>query len=89
MINHGAKGQYQKRASDKLIWNGISEVVLPSDYTSSYCVKHGIVNSKMRKGESVVCPSCKEVRHADENAADTLAICYKPPHNFYTFVTSV
>ena len=29
MINNGAKGQYQKRASDKLIWNGLSEVVLP------------------------------------------------------------
>ena len=75
MLNNGSKGQYQKRASEKLSWNGIPELALGSYYTSSCCIKHGLVDGKMRKGERFFCPECKEPRHADENAADTIA-CY-------------
>lgn len=75
MLNNGSKGQYQDRASEKLSWNGIPELVVASYYTSSCCIKHGVVDGRMRKGESFQCAACDEPRHADENAADTLA-CY-------------
>lgn len=34
MINHGSKGQYQRRARQTFRWNGVPEVVIPSWYTS-------------------------------------------------------
>jgi hypothetical protein len=74
MINNGSKGQYQKRATDKLLFNGVAEIVVPSWYTSRTCVKHSIVvDAKHRKGERIYLPCCELHHHADEHASDTIA----------------
>lgn len=74
LINHGSKGQYQRRATDKLQWNGVPEVVIPSWYTSRACLPHAvIVEKKHRKGERIYLPCCAMHEHADEHAADTIA----------------
>jgi len=74
MLNNGSKGQYQRRAASKLLWNGIPEIVAPSWYTSRACLKHsGIVEKKHRVGESIFLPCCGKHDHADEHAADTIA----------------
>lgn len=74
MINNGSKGQYQKRASDKMLFNGVAEIVVPSWYTSRACFKHSrIVEKKHRSGERIYLPCCGHHDHADEHAADTIA----------------
>ena len=74
LLNNGSKGQYQKRASDKLLWNGIPEVVVPAWYTSRACVAHGeIVAKRHRSGERIYLPCCGRHDHADEHAGDTIA----------------
>ena len=74
MINNGSKGQYQKRASDKLLFNGVAEIVVPSWYTSRACFKHSkIMGKKSRKGEKIYLSCCGHHDHADEHAADTIA----------------
>ena len=74
MLNSGSKGQYQRRASAKLAWNGIPEVVQPSWYTSRACPRHSlIVDPKHRQGEQIFMPCCGKHEHADEHAADTIA----------------
>jgi hypothetical protein len=76
MINHGSKGQYQRRASQNLRWNGVPEVVVPSWYTSRSCVWHAVIlPQKFRRGERIELPCCGREDHADEHAADTIA-CY-------------
>lgn len=76
MLNNGSKGQYQKRATDKMLWNGVPELVVPSWYTSRACLAHSvIVDKKHRKGERIHLPCCGIDDHADEHAADTIA-CY-------------
>ena len=73
MINNGSKGQYQKRATDKLLWNGIPEVVVPSWYTSRSCLTHSqVIEKKHRKGEDIFLPCCDKHDHADMHAADTI-----------------
>ena len=72
MLNAGSQGHYRRIASDKLTWQGVPERVVPSWYTSSCCVRHGLVDRKMRQGSVFKCPRCDEVRDADENASDTL-----------------
>jgi hypothetical protein len=73
MIDNGSKGQYQNKASDNLLWNGIPEVAVPSWYTSRSCLTHSVVvDSKHRKGEKLFLPCCDEYHHADEHAADTI-----------------
>lgn len=80
MINHGARGQYNRRCDDKLAWNGIPSVALPSWYTSTTCVRHASVNAAQRRGAVFSCPQCKKDgnwpwrRDADENASDTIAM---------------
>lgn len=74
MLNNGSKGQYQNRATDKLLWNGVPEIVVPSWYTSRACLTHNlIVDKKHRKGEAIFLPCCDKHDHADEHAADTIA----------------
>ena len=74
MINNGSKGQYQRMASDKFLWNGIPEIVAPSWYTSRTCLKHSsIVDKKLRIGEDIFFPCCGVHDHADEHAAETIA----------------
>ena len=73
MINNGSKGQYIRRALDKLEWNGIPQVPVPSFFTSTTCMIHSLVDRTMRSGEEFLCPLCGKPRHADENAADTIA----------------
>ena len=72
MINNGSKGQYLRRATDKLLWDGILEVAIPSFYTSTACPTHARVDATMRKGDSFRCPLCGRDEHADEHAADTI-----------------
>lgn len=71
MINNGAKGQYIRRASDKLAWDGIPELALPSPYTSQACTRHSRLGK--RTGEVFKCPDCNENRHADTHAAENIA----------------
>ena len=74
MLNNGSKGQYRRRASGKLLWNGIPEVAVPSWYTSRVCLTHSaVVDKKHRRGESLFLPCCNRHDHADEHAGDTLA----------------
>lgn len=72
MINNGSKGQYLRRASDKLRWDGIPELIIPSYYTSTACTVHSLVDPGMRQGELFCCPRCNVKEHADEHAADTI-----------------
>ncbi len=74
MLAHGARGLYQKVAAQKCAWNGIPCFTLPSYYTSSTCPIHARVHKSMRKAERFRCPQCNQDRHADQNAADTLAL---------------
>ena len=72
MINNGSKGQYMRRASDKLRWDGIPELAIQSYHTSSACTVHALVDGNMRQGELFYCPQCGNKQHADEHAADTI-----------------
>ena len=75
MINHGSKGQYQKRATDKFLFNGVPEIVVPSWYTSRVCLTHNqIMDARQRKGESIYLSCCQKHDHADEHAAQTIAM---------------
>lgn len=78
MINHGARGQYTRRVNAKLAWNGVPSIALPSWYTSTTCYRHAIVNTLQRKGDVFACKSClaegRPTEHADEHAADMLAV---------------
>lgn len=74
MINNGAKGQYIRRASDKLAWNGVPEAVVPSWWTSSTDVRNGIVDKAQRRGDAFVARADGRKRHADMHAAQTLAL---------------
>lgn len=73
MINNGSKGQYMRIAQEKMYWNGILEHRIPSYYSSTACVKHSVVDSKMRKGEEFKCKSCNKVEDADLNASSTIS----------------
>lgn len=74
MINNGSKGQYQRRATDKMRWNGVPEIVIPAWYTSRVCLEHTvIVDRKNRSGEKITLPCCGKTFHADEHASDTIA----------------
>jgi len=81
-INWTARGFYARSASEKLAWHGVRELVVPSFYTSSACVKDGVFSPKSRKGEVFSCPVCGK-SHADENAAITIGayfwLCLKTP----------
>lgn len=50
LINNGSKSQYQKRATDKFLFNGVAELILPFWYTSRTCLKHSIIVEKTQKG---------------------------------------
>ena len=73
MINNGSKGQYLRRASDKLLWDGVPEIMVPGYYTSTACTIHSLVDAALRVGEIFRCPLCVASEHADEHAADTIA----------------
>lgn len=74
LLNNGSKGQYQNRAADKLQWNGVPEMAIPSWYTSRACLTHAvIVEKRYRKGEQIYLPCCGLHDHADAHAADTIA----------------
>ena len=73
IINNGSKGQYMMRTSDKLCWDGIPDLIVPSFYTSSACTIHSLVDGSMRQGEQFFCPQCGVKEHADQHAADTIA----------------
>lgn len=76
MINHGAKGQYQRRSSSKLRFNGVEELIIPSWYTSRACLKHRTILAKnKRQGERIQLTCCGCEDHADLHAAQTIA-CY-------------
>lgn len=74
MINNGAKGKYQRLASQKHSWNGIPEVAIPSWYTSRACTAHStVIEKRHRRGESIFLPCCNRYDHADLHASDTIA----------------
>lgn len=73
MINNGSKGQYIRRASDKLAWHGVPELAVPSFYTSSTCIAHGLVDRAMRSGNVFKCPECGKEADADLHASEVIA----------------
>jgi transposase len=73
MINNGSKGQYMRIAREKMYWNGILEHRIPSYYSSTSCVKHSIVENKMRKGDIFKCNKCNKVEDADLHASSTIS----------------
>jgi hypothetical protein len=65
---------YQSRTTDKLLYNGVAEIVVPSWYTSRACFRHSkILDKKHRKGERIYLSCFGRYDHADEHAADTIA----------------
>ena len=74
MLRDGARGLYEAMAWAKLEYWGVKEVGVGAWYTSSTCPRHGVVEKKMRKSQSMfVCELCAEKKHADEQAAEVLA----------------
>ena len=74
MINHGSRGKYARRATDKFAWHGVPECVVPAAYTSRACLRHGhIVPAAERNGERIRFACCgSAIDHADEHAAETI-----------------
>ena len=75
MINNGSKGQYLARASNKLIWNGVPELAIPSFYTSTFCHLTGVVDKRQRRGDTFTSRLGGYVRNSDLHASETIA-CY-------------
>jgi hypothetical protein len=74
MINSGSKGQFLRRVRTKLAWNGVPRIVVPSWFTSSTDVRHGIVDGSQRnRGIFRACIDGRQ-RHADLHAALTIAL---------------
>jgi hypothetical protein len=75
MMNNGAKGQYLRAASQKMKWSGIPEAKVPSYYTSSTDVRHGVVDVKQRCSQDrfVAMIDGREMQ-ADLHAALTIAL---------------
>jgi hypothetical protein len=74
MLNNGAKGQFVRRASAKLKWWGVPEVVVPSYYTSTTDVRHAVVDARQRSGELFKARRDGWQMHADLHAGLTLAL---------------
>lgn len=74
MINHGARGQYARRAADKFAWHGVPECEVPSPYTSRACLRHSAIVAKTaRNGETIRFACCGNATdHADEHAGETI-----------------
>ena len=73
MINNGSKGQYQRRASQKFLWNGVPEIVIPSWYTSRACVRHAsILPERKSRDEYLLFPCCGQRFQRDEHASGTI-----------------
>jgi hypothetical protein len=49
LTNHGSRGQYTSRGSDKLKWRGIPELIVPSHYTSTTDHRFGVVSKRQRR----------------------------------------
>ena len=73
VLDHGARGRYAACASDKLRWNGIRELVVPSYHTSTTDHRHGVVDARQRRGERFGAARDGLEAHADEHAAHTVA----------------
>ena len=78
VMNHASRGRYARQAQAKHDWNGVPVIALPSWYTSTTCFRHGLVNASFRKTDQFRCSACQALgipgEHADEHAADTLAV---------------
>ena len=75
MLNNGSKGQYLRAAAAKLRWHGIPEAVIPSYYTSTTDVRHGVVDKRQRKRQDrFVARVDGRVMQADLHAALTIAL---------------
>ncbi|WP_146056540.1 hypothetical protein [Methylobacterium sp. V23] len=74
MMNDGAKGQYIRRASNKLRWNGVREVVVPSYWTSCTDVRNGVVDRAQRRGSVFEAKADGRRGDSDLHAALTLAL---------------
>jgi hypothetical protein len=74
MMNNGAKGQYIRRAGQKLRWNGVPEVVVPSYWTSCTDVRNGTVDKAQRRGPTFVAKADGRTLDADLHAARTIAL---------------
>jgi transposase len=74
MINAGSKGQFLRRVRMKLAWNGVPRIVVPSWFTSTTDIRHGVVDKSQRNGEIFRSRIDGRQRHADLNAALTIAL---------------
>jgi hypothetical protein len=74
MMNNGSKGQFLRRATSKLKWYGVPELVVPSYYTSSTDVRHSVVDKKQRNGEKFKATVDGWQMHADLHAGLTIAL---------------
>jgi len=78
LINHGSRGQYARRATEKFLWNGVPEVALPSYYTSTTCFRHANIDKIQRRGDVFHCRRCelegRGPEHADAHASDLLSV---------------
>lgn len=74
MINAGCKGRYGRMASGKLAWMGVPQVAVPSFYTSSTDVRHGVVDKGQRRGDVFTSRVDQTVMHADVQAAAVIGL---------------
>lgn len=73
MLNNGSKGKYIRRASDKLAWFGVPEVVVASYWTSVTDHEHGVVDKAQRRGAVFRSARTGVEADADLHASETLA----------------
>lgn len=74
MINAGCKGRYGRMASGKLAWMGVPQIAVPSFYTSSTDVRHGVVDKGQRRGDVFTSRVDQTVMHADVQAAAVIGL---------------
>lgn len=72
MINNGAKGQYIRRADNKLQWKGLPGIVIPSYYTSTTDWRTGTVDKRQRRGAIFTAASDGARWDADLHAAEMI-----------------
>ena len=74
MITDGSLGRYGRLAASKLGWRGIPQVLVPSYYTSSTDVRHGVVDKAQRKRDVFTARVDGARMHADLHAAAVIGL---------------
>ena len=74
MINAGCKGRYKRLAAGKLDWAGTPRLEVPSFYTSTTDIRHGVVEKSQRTGDVFKARRDGARMHADVHAAAVIGL---------------